>query len=62
MRENRMEIANSNDKEEIEYDWRYLETHTVPQLNKAIDWGQPFGDILNNINIIDIVEKSIKFR
>jgi hypothetical protein len=31
MRENRMEIANSNDKEEIEYDWRYLETHTVPQ-------------------------------
>ena len=37
MRENRMEIANSNDPEEIKKDWEYLEKNTVPQLDKKID-------------------------
>ncbi|MEK4072626.1 hypothetical protein [Paenibacillus sp. FSL M7-0656] len=38
LRENRMEIANSNDFEEINYDWRYLDNNAVPQLNQKIDW------------------------
>lgn len=37
MRENKMEIANSNDVKEIELDWEYLQHHAVPQLDKKID-------------------------
>ncbi len=37
LRENRMEIANSNDIPEIEGDWEYLKNHAVPRLNEAID-------------------------
>jgi hypothetical protein len=39
LRENRMEIANSNDLQEIELDWEYLQVHAVPQLNQKIDLG-----------------------
>jgi hypothetical protein len=34
MRENRMEIAISNDRVEIDYEWNYLETNIIPQLDK----------------------------
>lgn len=37
MRENRMEIANSNDISEIDKDWDYLKTHAVPRLEEKID-------------------------
>jgi len=50
LRENRMEIANSNDSQEIGLDWEYLKTHTVPQIDKKIDLGE---------NIIDIVKFTI---
>lgn len=43
MRENRMEIANSNDFSEIKLDWEYLKTHAVPQLDKAIDVYKEIG-------------------
>ncbi|MEP0870383.1 hypothetical protein NDA01_11275 [Trichocoleus desertorum AS-A10] len=39
LRENRMEIANSNDLQDIELDWEYLQVHAVPQLNQKIDLG-----------------------
>ena len=39
LRENRMEIANSNDITEIEHDWEYLENHAVPQIDQKIDFG-----------------------
>lgn len=39
MRENRMEIANSNDFEEIDMDWNYLENNLVPQIDQKIDLG-----------------------
>jgi hypothetical protein len=54
MRENRMEIANSNDFEEIEYDWNYLKKNVVPQLDKKIDIG-------DKIDIVDIVSKLVKY-
>jgi hypothetical protein len=50
MRENRMEIANSNDINEIEMDWRYLDDHAVPQLDNKIDIGS---------SILKVVEKII---
>lgn len=40
LRENRMEIANSNHLKEIKLDWKYLETHAVPQIDNAIDLGK----------------------
>lgn len=40
MRENRMEIANSNDFEEISFDWEYLSKHAVPQIEDKIDLGK----------------------
>lgn len=50
LRENRMEIANSNDIEDIEYDWKYLESHTIPQIEDKIDFGKMLSDIdLNEI-------------
>ncbi|MCK8825791.1 hypothetical protein [Fuchsiella alkaliacetigena] len=52
MRENRMEIANSNDYSEIKHDWNYLEDNAVPQLNEKIDW-------LGDIDFVDIVTKII---
>ncbi len=55
MRENRMEIANSNDKEEIDMDWKYLEKHAVPQLEQKIDIGQKIADI----DTLSIVLKAI---
>lgn len=36
MRENSIEIANSNDFDEIIYDWKYLENNAVPQLDKKM--------------------------
>ncbi|MBD2122682.1 hypothetical protein [Trichocoleus sp. FACHB-262] len=39
LQENRMEIANSNDLQDIELDWEYLQVHAVPQLNQKIDLG-----------------------
>ncbi|MGL5807360.1 MAG: hypothetical protein ACRC2R_08140 [Xenococcaceae cyanobacterium] len=59
MRENRMEIASSNDLAEIEMDWRYLEDFAVPQLNEKID---VYGEIkkLDPLNlVIDIIKKFI---
>lgn len=38
MRENRMEIANSNDYSEINIDWNYLDENAVPQLDNKVDW------------------------
>lgn len=38
MRENRMEIANSNDKTEIDFDWNYLKNNIVPQLDNKLDY------------------------
>jgi hypothetical protein len=32
-----MEIANSNDHEEIQHGWEYLENNAVPQLDGKID-------------------------
>ena len=37
LRENRMEVANSNDVEEIMHDWDYLQENVIPQLDKKID-------------------------
>lgn len=48
MRENRMEIANSNDRSEINQDWRYLENNVVPQVDQAIDAGKPVKSIIEN--------------
>ena len=46
MRQNRMEIANSNDPEEIRMDWEYLKTNVVPQMDKAIDLGSNVDELL----------------
>ena len=40
LRENRMEVANSNDCKEIEMDWEYLKSHIIPQLDQSIDLGE----------------------
>jgi hypothetical protein len=52
MRENRMEIANSNDLSEIESDWTYLKSHAVPRLEEAIDLSQinPLPIVMGVIN------------
>ena len=55
MRENRMEIANSNDFTEIKYDWKYLEEHAVPQIEEKVDW-------LNDGKILDLITKIILQR
>lgn len=55
MRENRMEIANSNEIFEIKGDWEYLNNHAVPRLNEAID----LHNEMSPINIIPIVIKVI---
>lgn len=55
MRENRMEIANSNDFTDIQYDWKYLEDNAVPQLDEKIDW-------LNNGDLLTAVMEIIKTR
>jgi hypothetical protein len=54
MRENRMEIANSNDPEEIRRDWEYLETHTVPQLDQAIDVWKRADETMRQLSNIDL--------
>ena len=59
LRENRMEIANSNDREEIEFDWRYLEEHAVPQLDRAIDAGKFLTT--NSDALLQIVLKAVRF-
>lgn len=55
MRENRMEIANSNDIEEIELDWQYLPKNAVPQIKEKIDLGQSLKDI----DVLGIISKLI---
>lgn len=45
MRENRMEIANSNDPTEIEHDWNYLKENAVPQIQHQIDIGKKLSEI-----------------
>ncbi|WP_227394382.1 hypothetical protein [Jeotgalibacillus aurantiacus] len=59
MRENRMEIANSNDLAEINYDWEYLFDHAVPQFDEKIDW-------LNNEEfakfIIDVLKMAPNYK
>lgn len=45
LRENRMEIANSNDPKEIEMDWEYLIDNVVPQVDKKIDIGASVSDV-----------------
>lgn len=45
LRENRMEIANSNDFKEIDFDWKYLERNAVPQIQEKIDIGKATKDI-----------------
>ncbi|MCG7602054.1 hypothetical protein MHM84_20130 [Halomonas sp. McH1-25] len=44
MRENRMEIANSNDVDEINMDWEYLKDNVVPQIDQKIDIGKMVMD------------------
>ena len=56
LRENRMEIANSNDFKEIEMDWMYLKNHVVPQIDKKID----AGHAITNIEWTDIINKLFK--
>lgn len=56
MRENRMEIANSNDFNEIEFDWEYLKKNAVPQIDKKID----SGEIIGNIDFLGLVNGIIK--
>ena len=51
LRENRMEIANSNDFQEIEMDWSYLDDNVVPQLSKKIDLG--------DMDLVEIITKLI---
>ena len=50
LRANRMEVANSNDYEEIKMDWEYLKKNVVPQLDSKIDVGD---------KLIRIIEKMI---
>lgn len=45
LRLNRMEIANSNNPDEIQMDWKYLETNTIPQINEQIDIGKRITEI-----------------
>lgn len=54
MRENRMEIANSSDKNEIKMDWQYLQHHAVPQLEQKIDLGST-----NSIETLGVVIRVI---
>ncbi|MDM8526069.1 hypothetical protein QUF80_22065 [Desulfococcaceae bacterium HSG8] len=56
-RENRMEIANSNDFEEILMDWKYLEKYAIPQLDEAID----IGKSIKNIDLLSVIAKTIKY-
>ncbi len=53
LRENRMEIANSNDFKEIEIDWEYLKNNVTPQIDKKIDAGE--------IDLIGLLSKLIKY-
>ncbi|TRU33974.1 MAG: hypothetical protein EWV50_19535 [Microcystis aeruginosa Ma_MB_F_20061100_S20] len=50
LRQNRMEIANSNDLEEIEMDWSYLKNNVVPQLSGKIDLSDLSGLIFKLID------------
>lgn len=59
MRENRMEIANSNDIEEIELDWRYLQTHAIPRINEKIDLSKA-SNHLKSLSILEIVLSVVK--
>lgn len=54
LRENRMEIANSNDFKEIALDWEYLKTNAIPQINQKIDIGE-------KIDLIELFSKLIKY-
>lgn len=45
LRENRMEIANSNDANEIDMDWEYLQEHVMPQVDQKIDVGAAISSI-----------------
>ncbi|OXS13668.1 hypothetical protein CGX12_18480 [Zobellella denitrificans] len=56
LRENRMEIANSNDPEEIDMDWEYLKENIVPQLDKKID----IGDAISSIDWVELINAGIK--
>ena len=56
MRENRMEIANTNDYKEIEFDWDYLKKNVVPQLDKKID----AGELLKDIDWLDLIKMGAK--
>lgn len=58
LRENRMEIANSNDPEEIEMDWGYLMEHVVPQADKKIDIGESVSNV-DWVALINLVVKKI---
>jgi hypothetical protein len=49
MRENRMEIANANDKTEIKLDWDYLQEHAVPQLDRKIDVGEVLRKLIERV-------------
>lgn len=49
LRQNRMEIANSNDIEEIEMDWSYLKNNVIPQLSDKIDISNLVFDLINKL-------------
>lgn len=56
MRENRMEIANANDPEEIDLDWDYLKDNVVPQMDEMID----VGKAISEIEVVNLINKVIK--
>ncbi|MGQ9873158.1 hypothetical protein, partial [Leptodesmis sp.] len=60
IRENRMEIANSNDHEEILMDWRYLEKHAIPQIEDKIDIAKTIGETIQNIDASEIITSVIE--
>jgi len=49
LRENRMEIANSNDIEEIEMDWKYLQNNIIPQFDEKIDIGDAVISVISKV-------------
>lgn len=57
LRQNRMEIANSNDPEEILFDWKYLEKNATPQIEHQID----IGKMATQIDYIEIINKVLKY-
>ena len=57
LRENRLEIANTNDFQEIQMDWNYLKDNVVPQIDQKID----VGESLRDIEWVELLNRLIKY-